>query len=115
MDLCDDGIFLLNKEKLLKIGKLIGVESKTCDNIPNNGWNMADKEMEGRKLMRANYIFKSFSDKIDYLICPENKLFHKQNDVRQTKVFLSLKENLTNLAFLGRKETLVTSAIIIDR
>ena len=38
-DLCDDGDILSNKEKLLKIGKLLGVKAKTCNEIPNNGWN----------------------------------------------------------------------------
>ena len=36
--LCDDRDILSNKEKLLKIGKLPGVEAKTCNEIPNNGW-----------------------------------------------------------------------------
>ena len=40
--LCDDGNILSNKDKLLKIGKFIGVEAKTCNEIPNNGFNMAD-------------------------------------------------------------------------
>ena len=45
LDLCDDGNILSNKDKLLKIGKLIGVEYKTCNEIPNRGWNMADREI----------------------------------------------------------------------
>ena len=40
LDLCDDGNILSNKEKLLKIGDLLRVEAKTCNEIPNNGWNM---------------------------------------------------------------------------
>ena len=52
-DICDDGSVLSNKYNLLKICKLLGVEAKTCNEIPNKGWNMADREMEGRKLMRA--------------------------------------------------------------
>ena len=31
LDLCDDGNILSKKEKLLKIGKFIGVEAKTCE------------------------------------------------------------------------------------
>ena len=42
LDLCDEGNILSNKEKLLKLGKLLGVETKTCNNIPNNGCNMDD-------------------------------------------------------------------------
>ena len=70
LDLCDDINILSKKEKLLKIGRFLVVESKTCDEIPNNGCNMADMEMEGRELIRFKQIFKAFSDKISYLICP---------------------------------------------
>ena len=70
LDLCDDGNILSKKEKLLKIGKFIGVEAKTCDEIKNNGCNMADMDMEGGKLMQTKQIFKAFPDKISYLICP---------------------------------------------
>ena len=40
LDLCDDGNILSNKEKLLKISNSLVVEAKTCNKIPNNGWNM---------------------------------------------------------------------------
>ena len=50
--------------------KFIGVESKTCDEIPNNCWNMADMDIQGRKIMRAKQIFKEFPDKIAHLIYP---------------------------------------------
>ena len=56
--LCDDVNVLSNKENLLKVGHLLGVESKTCDEITNNGWDLADMETEGRKLMQTNHIFK---------------------------------------------------------
>ena len=81
LNLCDDGNILSNKNKLLKIDKLLGVESKTCNGIPNQGWNMADREMEGRNIMIAKQIFKPFSEKNVYLICPDNQTFHKHNDV----------------------------------
>ena len=42
--------YLSNKDNLLKIGKLIGVEAKICNEIPNKGWKMADKGMEGKIL-----------------------------------------------------------------
>ena len=58
-----DGSILSSTYKLLKIGKLLGIETKTCNEIPNKCWNMANKEMEGRKLMKAKQIFKSFSEK----------------------------------------------------
>ena len=45
LDLCDDGDILSNKDRLTKISKLLGVESKTYNEIPNKGWNMADREM----------------------------------------------------------------------
>ena len=63
--LCYYGNILSKQEKLLKIGRLIGVEAKTCNDILNNGWNMVDSKMGGRQIMRAKKIFKSFSDKID--------------------------------------------------
>ena len=37
LDLCDDGNITSNKDKLLKIGNLLGVESKTCNDILNQG------------------------------------------------------------------------------
>ena len=113
LDLCDDGNILSNKEKLLKVGKLLGVDSNTCNEIPNNNWNTEDSKMEGRQLMRAKQIFKAFSDKIACLICPNKLTFHKDNDVKVTKVYQPLKENLTNLTFLVRKETPDTAASII--
>ena len=61
LDLCDDGNILSNKDKLLKIGKLLWVETKTCNDIPNKGCNILDREMEEIKLMRAKHIFKAFS------------------------------------------------------
>ena len=56
--------FLSNKDKLIEIGKLLGVESQTCNDIPNKGRNVADSKMEGRKLMQYNHIFKAFSGKL---------------------------------------------------
>ena len=64
LGLCDDGNILSNKEKLLKIGKLLGVEAKTCKDIPNNGCNMADSKMEGRQLILSKQIFKTFQIKL---------------------------------------------------
>ena len=37
LDLCDYGNITSNKDKLLKIGNLLGVESKTCNDILNQG------------------------------------------------------------------------------
>ena len=62
--------------------------------------------------MADKQIFEAFSDKIAYLIFPYNPMFHKHNYVQGTKVYQSLKENLTNINFLGRKETLFTAASI---
>ena len=59
--------------------------------MPNKGWNVADREMEGRKLMRSKQIFKEFSEKNAYLICPDNLTFSERNDVQGTKVYQSLK------------------------
>ena len=80
LKLCDDVNVLSNKDNLIKVGRLLGVEPKTWDEIPNNGWDMAYMETVGRKLMRAKQIFKSFSDKIAYLICPEHPIFNQQDD-----------------------------------
>ena len=73
----------------LKIGKFLGVEPKTWNEIPNISWNMADSKMEGRQLMRAKQISKAFSDKIAYLIYPDNPTFLENNDVQGTKVYWS--------------------------
>ena len=43
LDLCDGRIILSNKDKLLKIGNLFGVEAKTCNEMPNKGCNISDK------------------------------------------------------------------------
>ena len=43
LDLCDNGNILSNKDKLFKFGKLLIVESKTCNEIPNKGWDMVDR------------------------------------------------------------------------
>ena len=37
LDLRDDGNILSNKDKLLIIGKFLGVEAKNCNEIPNKG------------------------------------------------------------------------------
>ena len=47
--LWDDGNILSNKEKSLKIVNFLRVEAKTCNEIPNNGFNMKDMELERRK------------------------------------------------------------------
>ena len=77
LGLYDDECILSKKKKLLKIGKALGVEAKTCNEIPNNGFNMADMEIKGIKLMQSKQIFKEFSDQITYLICPNNPNFHE--------------------------------------
>ena len=45
LDLCDDGTILSNKDKLLKICKLLCVEAKNFNEILNKGCNMTDREM----------------------------------------------------------------------
>ena len=87
LELCDDGNVLSNKDNLLKVDKLLCVEAKTCDEITNNGWNMAGIETEGRKNVQSKKIFKAFSDKIAHLICPENPTFHQHDDVQGEKIY----------------------------
>ena len=43
LNLCYDGNVLSNKDKLLEICKLLGVEAKTFNEIPNKGWNVVDR------------------------------------------------------------------------
>ena len=62
LDLCDVEDILSNKDQLLTTGKLLGVEAITCNEIPNKGLNKADREMEGRKLMRDKQIFKEYQE-----------------------------------------------------
>ena len=50
LKLYDDVNGLSKKGNLLKIGKLLSVSSRTYDEIPNNGWNMSEMEIEGRML-----------------------------------------------------------------
>ena len=76
---------------------------------------MAYMDTEGRKSMRAKQIFKSFSDKIAYLICPEQPTFHQQDYAQGMNVYQSMKENLSNITFLGSKETSVVAASIIAK
>ena len=57
LDLCDDGNISSNKENLLEIGKLLGVEAKNYNEIPINGWNMVYMETEGREIMQYKQIF----------------------------------------------------------
>ena len=64
LDLCDDGNVLLKRDRFLDIGKLLGVESQTCNEIPNKGWNMADSEMEGRKLCKPIVSLNIFQIKL---------------------------------------------------
>ena len=91
LKLCDYVNALSNKENLPKVGKLLGLESKTFYDIPNNCWNMADIETEAGKLMQAKRIFKVFSNKIAYLICPEHPTFHQRDDAQGITVYQSLK------------------------
>ena len=65
--------------------------------------------------MIAKQIFKFFSEKNAYLICPDTPTFHEHNDVQKTKVYQSLKEISTYTTFLGRKETSITAAGIIAK
>ena len=90
---CYDVNDLSNKENLLKVGKLLCVESKTCDEIPNNVFNMADMKTEEIKLIQAKYIFKAFSDKIACLVCSEHPTFHQHNYAQKMNVYQSLKED----------------------
>ena len=43
LDFCGHENILSNKDKLLKIGNLFGVEAKTCNEMPNKGCNISDK------------------------------------------------------------------------
>ena len=76
---------------------------------------MANMETDGRKLLQYKQIFKAFSEKIAYLICPKHPTFNLQDNVPGTKVYQSLKEILKSLAYLGRKETPVPATIIITK
>ena len=115
LGLCGDQNVWSKKENLLKVGNLLGVEDKTGDEIPNNVWNIVDMETEGTKLVQSKHIFKEFSEQIAYLIYPEHPTFNLQDNVPGTKVYQSLKEIWKQFAYLGRKETPVTAAIIFAK
>ena len=112
--LCD-AVNCFDKENSLTIGKILGVESKTCDDIRNNGWNMADLGTEQRKLIQANHTFKQTSNKIAYLNYPEHPTFHKWDDAKGMNIYQSMKQNLSNITFMGRKERWVASVGIISK
>ena len=76
---------------------------------------MIDIEMEGRKNIKPKQIFRELSEKNDSPIYLDNPNFHEHNYVQGTNIYQSLKENLTNITFLGKKETSVTAAIIISK
>ena len=88
LGLCDDGNILSKKKKLLKIGNSLGIESKTCDYIPNNGWNEADVKTEVRKLVRSRQIFGEFSKKTLTSFVQKNHVFMKKM-VYKEKMFSS--------------------------
>ena len=103
LELFDDRNIWSKKDNLLKIGKLLGVEDKTGDEIPNNGWNMANMETDGRKLLQYKQIFKAFSEQITYLICPEHPTLNQRYYVWGTKVYQSLKENFNKYCLFGKE------------
>ena len=75
---------------------------------------MENLDTEGRILLRAKQIYRVVSDKIAFLICPENPTFHVQDiNIQYTKVFNTVKNNIKNLDLFGIRDALVTSAIII--
>ena len=41
--LCDDGDILSNKDKWLKMGKLLGVEAKNFNDLPKKGCNTENR------------------------------------------------------------------------
>ena len=43
--LCHDGNVLSNKYTFIEIGKLLGVEAQTSNEIPDKGWNMVDSDI----------------------------------------------------------------------
>ena len=61
--LCHDVNILSNRNKLLKVCKLLGFEANSFEEIPNKGWNVADREVEGKLIMISKQIFKLFSEK----------------------------------------------------
>ena len=68
-------VFYKTRRSYLELVIFLGLKLKLENEIPNNGCNMADMDIEGRKLMQEKYILKSFSYKIAYLIYPENPTF----------------------------------------
>ena len=72
---------------------------------------MDNLESEGRSLPQENQIFRVIYGKIGFLICTENPTFHPQDgNIQETKVFNTVKENITKLNFFGSRDTSVTSA-----
>ena len=91
-DLCGDGKNLSKKEMLIKIRNFLGVKINACDEIPKIGWNMENLETGGISLLRAKHKYRVMSDKIAFLVCPENPTFCLQAvNMQETKVFNTVK------------------------
>ena len=77
---------------LIKIRNFLGVKINACDEIPKIGWNMENLETEVRSLLQAKQVFRVISDKIAFLICPDNPTFHLQaGNMQEKKVFNTVK------------------------
>ena len=69
---------------------------------------------EGKSLFRLKQIFGVISDKIYFLVCPDNPKFHLQAvNMPETSLFKIVKENITNRNLFGSRDTSVTAASII--
>ena len=91
-NLCDDGRHLSNNDKLIKIRNFLELIVNACDDITKSGWNMENLETGGISLLRAKHKYRVISDKIAFLVCPENPTFCLQAvNMQETKVFNTVK------------------------
>ena len=89
---CDNGKKIPDKESSIRICNFLGIEENAYSETPKSVWNMENSETEGRNLMRVKQIFRVISDKIDFLVCPENPNFHLQDvNMQETKVSNTVK------------------------
>ena len=107
------GIFYQTRISYLKLVSYLGLKPKLEIRYPIKAviWRIGKWKEEN--LWYPGRSSKPFQKKIAYLICPDNPTFQKYNDVKGNCFYQPIKENLTNLIFLGRKETLVTAVIIL--
>ena len=97
-------IFYQTRISYLKLVGYFGLKPKLAMRYPIKAGIWRIGKCKEATFVISKQIFKAFSEKNSYLVCPDNPTFQEHNDVQGTKVYHSHKENLTNITFWGRKK-----------